>query len=426
MAVDAAVDTRAAAPAPSILDTLEQAAWRIPLSTRRLLLALAVGVASAILLSSLAASWVAARNGETISDARATGLDVAHAATELRTNLAAADAEAASTLLSGGLEEPETREAYESNLAAASAALTDAALTARDDDRADIETLAVGLTDYAGLVETARANSRQGFPVGAAYLNQARVLARDDLVPTADHLRRVGEQRVARAANSVGGPVSAIAVVVLLLALVVLVVSAAVIAGRSRRLTHPALLGATVAALAALVVVTAGIVAQSRELRSAATTDIDAYVEANDAAFTVSNLRVTEISAVAAHGSGAPLYDDFSSTAADLAAELEGNPTLAPVQAYAAVVDDEVRATDLDSGDNQAAAENTLGGASLDAFQVADTATGDAVDQAFVDLRDRFDGAADAGVHPALPIVLGVVAAGLAAAGTLARARRYR
>lgn len=426
MAVDAVENTRTAAPALPFLDTLEGAAWRIPLSTRRLFLALAVGVVVAIVGSSLAAAWVAARNGDTISDARATGLDVAGAATELRTNLAAADAQAASTLLSGGLEQPATREAYEGNLEAASAALTDAALAARDDDGADIETLAVGLTDYAGLIETARANSRQGFPVGAAYLSQARVLARDDLVPTADHLRRVGEQRVARAANSVGGPVGAIAVAVLVLALAALVVSAAVIAGRSRRLTHPALLGATVAALLALVVVTAGIVSQSRELRSAATTDIEAYVEANDAAFTVSNLRVTEISAVAAHGSGGPLYDDFSSTAGDLTAELEGSPTLAPVQAYVDVVDGEVRATDLDSGDNQAAAEITLDGASLDAFEAADTAAGEAVDQAFVDLGDRFDSAADAGVNPAVPIVLGVVAAALAAAGTLARARRYR
>lgn len=418
--------TGTAAPAPAILDRLEEVAWRIPLSTRRLFLALAAGVVAAILASSLAAAWVAARNGETISDTRESGLDVASAATEFRTNLAAADALAASTLLSGGQEQPETREAYVGSLADASAALADAALVARDEDRADIETLAVGLTDYAGLVETGRANSRQGFPVGAAYSNQARALARDDLVPTADHLRRVGEQRVARAANSVSGPVGAIAVVVLVLALVVLVVSAAVIAGRSRRLTHPALLGATVMALLALVVVTAGILSQSRELRAAATTDIEAYVEANDAAVTVSNLRVTEISAVAAHGSGDPLYSEFSSSAEDLTTRLEGRPTLAPVQAYVDVVEGQVRATDLESGDNQAAAGNTLDGASLDAFQAADTAASEAVDQAFTDLSDRFDGAADAGTHPAIPIVLGVVAAALAASGTLARARRYR
>jgi hypothetical protein len=424
-----AVDTTAAAPAPSILERLEETAWRIPLSTRRLFLALALVVVVTILASSLAAAWVAARNHATISDARESGLEVAGAATDFRTNLAAADAQAASTLLSGGLEAPETRSAYVSNLRAASQALTAAALvaTAADDD--DIQELAVGLAQYSGLVETARANSRQGFPVGAAYLNQARTLARDDLVPTADHLRRVGEQRVARAANSVGGPIGALAIVVLVLALAVLVVSAAVVAGRSRRLTHPALLAAGVAAILALVVVTAGIVSQSRELRAAATTDIDAYVAANDAAFTVSNMRVTEISAVASHGSGASLYDDLRTSASDLDGRLRDDHVPADlrnaVAAYASAVE-QVRATDLDQGNSQGAAQNTLNGASFEAFGAADTAATDAVDKAFADLSDRFDAASDAGIHPLVPIALGFVGAGLAGAGVLARARRYR
>ena len=64
--------------------------------------------------------------------------------------------------------------------------------------------MASGLVEYAGLVETSRANTRLGYPVGSAYLNQARDLANDDLVPRAERLRRVGEQRMAQAANSVG------------------------------------------------------------------------------------------------------------------------------------------------------------------------------------------------------------------------------
>jgi hypothetical protein len=424
-----AVDTTAAAPATAILERLEETAWRIPLSTRRLLLAIAAAVVIAILAGSLTAAWVAARNRATIADARETGLEVASAATDLRTNLAAADAQAASTLLSGGLEAPETRSTYVSNLRAASQALTDAALVATADDHDDIQDLAVGLARYSGLVETARANSRQGLPVGAAYLNQARTLARDDLVPTADHLRRVGEQRVARAANSVGGPVGALAIVMLVLALAVLVASAAVVAGRSRRLTHPALLAAGVAAILALVVVTAGIVSQSRELRAAATSDIDAYVAANDAAVTVSNMRVTEISAVASHGSGAPLYDEVKTSASDLDARLRDDPAQADlrnaVDAYANAVE-QVRATDLEQGNSQGAAQNTLFGASFEAFGAADSAATDTVDHAFADLSDRFDAASGAGIHPLVPIAVGLAAAGLAGAGTLARARRYR
>jgi len=428
-----AVETTTAAPAPSVLKGLEGAAWRIPLSTRRLFLAIAAGVVGAILASSLAAAWVASRNADTIADARSTGLDVARAATEFRTHLAAADAQAASTLLSGGLEAPDTRDVYVDNLAAASQALTDAALVATEDDREDIELLAAGLTRYAGLVETARANARQGFPVGAAYLGQARSLARDDLVPRADHLRRVGEQRVARAANSIGGPIGAAAIILLLLALAVLLASAGLIAGRSRRLTHPALLAAMFAAFLALLAVTRGIVAQSNELRAAATTDIDAYVAANDAAFTLSNLRVTEISAVAAHGSGGPLYDEFMSSATDLVSGL-GRESRGAVEDYVAAVD-QVRAADVDDGDNRAAAQLTLGdfedqsrrdSSSGGLFLQADARTADDVDSTFADLSDRYDEAAASGIEPWVPVVLGFLAAGLAAAGTLARARRYR
>ncbi|MGH9211561.1 MAG: hypothetical protein ACRD2C_12890 [Acidimicrobiales bacterium] len=430
-----AVDTTAAAPAASVLEALEGAAWRIPLSTRRLYRVLAAGVVAAILASSLAAAWVASRNADTIADARQTGLQVASSATEFRTRLAAADAQAASTLISGGLEDPDTRNSYVENLEGASQALATAALVATEDDRDDIESLATGLTEYSGLVETGRANSRQGFPVGATYLGQARSLASDDLVPTAGHLRRVGEQRVASAANSVGGPIGAIAVGVLVLALLALLASAAVVAGRSRRLTHPALLAATVAAVVALVVVTVGILAQSRELRAAATTDIDDYVAANDAALAVSTMRVDEISAVASHGSGAPLYDEVAESARTVTDQLTRDSSQGPlveaVERYAAAVE-AVRATDLDDGDNQAAAASTLGeddqdeATSAEAFRAADAAATEAVDDALGRLSTRFDAASDAEIHPLVPIALGVIAAALAGAGTIARARRYR
>jgi uncharacterized membrane protein len=409
-----------------VLDRIEDLAWRIPLSTRRLVLIVASVVAATLLTSSLAAGWVAARNSDTIADARTSGLDVARAAVELRNNLAAADAQAASTLLSGGLEPQATRDGFVRNLTAANNALTDAGLTARASDSDDIEILAAGLTEYGGLVEMARANSRQGFPVGDAYLGEARTVARDDLMPTADHLRRVGEQRVARAANSVGGPVSSAAVAGLVVGLVVLLAGSAIVAGRSRRLTHPALLVATVVLVVALGAVTASILAQCSELRSAATTEIDAYVEANEAAVALSNLRVTEISAVAAHGSGDAFYDDFATAAVDLQNQLDGGATRDAVRTYIGVVSSEVRPADLDRGDNQAAAANTLEGNSADTFRTADMAIGEVVDDAFVDLGDRFDSAADVAVPAWLPIVLGMVAAVLAAGGILARGRLYR
>jgi hypothetical protein len=427
-----------------VLERVEHTAWRVPLPTRRLILTLALVAAGALVASGLAAGWVAARNAETIADAREQGLDLATASSEFRTHLAAADARAAATLIAGGLEDPESRAAYDADLLAASRSLTDAGLVGTNADREDIRAMGDGLVRYAGLVETSRANSRQGFPVGSAYLNQARHLANDDLVPRAERLRRVGEQRMARAANRVGGPVGALAVFLLVVALVVLVGCATLLAGRTRRIAHPALLAATVAVIAALVVVTGSITAQSRELRQAATGDIDAYVAANEASSALSDLRVTEISAVAARGSGAALYEQFHADAdalRGLLAEAPGDEAgIAELDRrvgdFLAAVD-QVEATDT-GGDNRGAAvlaQSTEPGGSAGAYEAAAGGTADEretgtaagnVETERLDLVDRFDAAGDADISPLVPIVLGILAAVLAAGGTLARGRRYR
>jgi hypothetical protein len=447
--------TKAAAPAGSLLDRVEETAWRLRLPTRQLFVTLALVAAAALAVSGLVAGWVAARNANTIDDAREQGLELATATTEFRTNLAEADALAAATLIAGGLESTDSRRDYDQALLQASQALTEAGLVATEDDREDISEMASGLVEYAGLVETSRANTRLGYPVGSAYLNQGRDLANDDLVPRAERLRRVGEQRMARAANSVGGPVGILAVVLLLAALAVLIGCSVLIAGRTRRIAHPALLGATVAAIAALVVVVNGISSQSRELREAASGDIEAYIAANEAASGLSDLRVTEISAVAARGSGGPLYEQFRTDAATLVDELSDAPgdrvgideLRRRVEDYVAAVT-RVEEADL-GGNNRRAARLALSldeDGSGDVYDLAAAgpmadpageggtdpetpASGSAAGNVLVegaDLETRFDKVAAADIQPVVPVALGVLAAILAAAGTLARGRRYR
>lgn len=402
---------------------------------------------ASLVLSSVAAAAVAARNADTIEGAHTSGLDLARAATDFRTHLANADAAAAGTLIAGGLETDEQRAQYDDELLAASEALTDVGLAATPDDREAVNALSDGLVEYAGLVETARANSRQGFPVGAAYLDAARAEANEQLAPQAEQLRREGEQRMARAANSVGGLLGGVAVVLLVLGIVVLVGCALVVAGRTRRFTHPALLLSGVAAIASLVWVTGGILAQGSELRRAATGDVSDFVEANEAANALSDLRVTEVNAVAARGSGAGDYDQFASDADELLAEEIVNDDdrigyRAAVEAYrdAVVGDgDSVRKLDLDDGDNGAAANSTLRGASKVAFDGREEPTRDlpavegATDRADASvaaagdtLELRLMAASDANVNPLIPVLLGVLAAALAVGGILARGRKYR
>ncbi len=96
-------------------------------------------------------------------------------AKNLYTSLSDANATVATGLLSGGLEPATSRQRYQRDLVVASdalSALTREAGTAAT-ARAALGTIADQLPVYSGLVETARANNRLGFPIGAAYLRQA-------------------------------------------------------------------------------------------------------------------------------------------------------------------------------------------------------------------------------------------------------------
>jgi hypothetical protein len=106
------------------------------------------------------------------------------------TALADADATAAQAFLAGGLEPVTLTERYDADLRRATTALASAARrTSGDGPTATaVDTLAAGISEYAGLVATARANNRQGLPVGASYLSVASTLNRETLQPQAKAL----------------------------------------------------------------------------------------------------------------------------------------------------------------------------------------------------------------------------------------------
>lgn len=412
----------AARPAPTsggVLDAVERRAWGIRVPTRRLFVVLAAATAGVVVVASLAAAWVAAENRSTIADARREGLQVARAASTFSASLVAADADASGALIAGGLDVPVPEKDYADHLRDASLALTDAAAGATADDVEDIDALAEGLVAYTGLVETARANSRQGYPVGATYLSQARRLAANDLVPRAERLRREGERRVAQAANHLVRPAASAAVLLLLAAVAMVVLASVTVAGRTRHVLHPGLVVATLVAIVSLAIMTLGIARQTTTLSAAASDDVEGYVLANDTSSDLSRLRVTEIAAVAARGSGGPLYQSFDEQVAEL-----GRDQVGFVDGYVDSVA-EVEATDL-QGDNRGAAEITLTGTSFEQYQSAAAGIDDSVDREAATLADRIDEAGSAGISPFVPLGLGTLAAGLAAAGILDRGRRYR
>lgn len=114
---------------------------------------------------------------------------LAYAAQRLYVALSTADAAAAEAFLSGGIETPAVRARYQQALADAAGALAEATAGASDEQtRLIVARISAELPAFTGLVETARANNRQGFPVGSAYLREASALMRDSLLKNAEEL----------------------------------------------------------------------------------------------------------------------------------------------------------------------------------------------------------------------------------------------
>ncbi|MFK8910942.1 hypothetical protein [Streptomyces sp. YS-3] len=105
-------------------------------------------------------------------------------------SLADADTAAASGFLSGAKEPRAVRLRYESDIATASRLLVKAAAntTGSSDSGRAIAALNEQLPVYNGLIEQARANNRQGFPVGGAYLRYANEQMTRHLLPAAQDL----------------------------------------------------------------------------------------------------------------------------------------------------------------------------------------------------------------------------------------------
>ncbi|MEV5137216.1 hypothetical protein AB0K71_13250 [Streptomyces syringium] len=111
-------------------------------------------------------------------------------AADIYRSLADADTTAASGFLAGGQEPHAVRRRYEKDIALASGLLVKAAGNTEGSAsaREQIAKLNEQLPQYTGLVESARANNRQGLPLGGAYLRYAGDRMREELLPAARRL----------------------------------------------------------------------------------------------------------------------------------------------------------------------------------------------------------------------------------------------
>ena len=140
------------------------------------------------------------------TDSRATAADdvlhhsqpLSSDAADIYRSLADANTMAATGYLAGLQETQATRKTYEDDIKRAAAKLVTAA--ANTDPGSSSATLITQLNEllpqYKGLVESARANNRQGFPVGGAYLRAANDMMQNQMLPKAQDLYKAENQRL--------------------------------------------------------------------------------------------------------------------------------------------------------------------------------------------------------------------------------------
>jgi hypothetical protein len=297
---------------------------------------------------------------------------------DVQVRLVHADSIARENYLRGGIEDAAKRATYESELAAVSEGLVAVSNQVLDNEAGKLAVVSSQLSRYAGLVEQARANNRQGFPVGAAYLRTANSLSTTMVTGLRDvqtSLRHQVNDSLDRADKAgawmhlTGWPL-----------LILLLVGGGWVAFRFRRLLNVPLAVAAGATFLLLVIggsLQGGAMSDAEAATGSSLQAADLVAQARSAAF---EARAQESSTLIARGSGG---DDsaWQASTATVAIALEQLCTVADECSLIAVygdysdAHDAVRAAD-DSGDWDSARDISLDGAAASAFAAFDEQSG--------------------------------------------------
>jgi hypothetical protein len=298
--------------------------------------------------------------------------------------LSDADATASNTFLRYGLEPAELRERYLTDVKTSGALLTKLSSQGGLSPvaREALTAIATQLPVYTGLIEQARANARQGFPVGAAYLRAASALMRDQILPQATLLYQEaarnldGDYRSGQDSAHIAGILSAALIALSLLVLVQLYVLR-----RTNRVINPGLVVATLLVLAIVPWSLARVISEQTALSRARTDGSDAVQVFSTARILLLRAQSDESLTLIAAGTGNAYLRDFDATMARLGgpdgrgglfgeASRFGGDTRAIeglAGQFRAVLDTHRRVRELDDGGSYREAVSTFLGAESDA-----------------------------------------------------------
>ncbi|WP_406411715.1 hypothetical protein OG923_22915 [Streptomyces halstedii] len=370
-------------------------------------------------------------------------------AADIYRSLADADTMAASGFLAGAEEPEDVHAQYEKDIKEASRLLVKAAAgtDASSSSAGEIRTLNELLPEYTGLVERARANNRQGLPLGGAYLRYANQKMTNDLLPAAERLYAAETGRLSTdTADARRWPFLALGAGVVALAALVWTQRRAY--RRTNRVFSRGLLAATAAASVVLLWLAVGHTVARAELRAAMTHGQESLDVLNKARINSLKARANENLTLVArgavltadgtqdkyetdYGAGMKALGEQLTTAGRLADDSRGR---APVARAADAVSEwqerhrRARTTD-DQGDYDGALKQVIGAkdSTGESFAQVDTALEEALGQE----QSEFTSAAKSGrgALGGLPVgagVLAVLGAVAAIAGINRRLSEYR
>lgn len=198
-------------------------------------------------------------------------------AQDVYVRLVDADATVSNAFLNSGNEPPALSARYRNDIEAATAALPSLARrSGATSARNAVRTISEALPVYTGLVEAARANNRQAFPVGAAYLHDASSLMRETLLPAATTLYEDAGAQLAQSDHRGGASADRPLIVGFGIVLVLLLIAMLVyVAARTRRIFNIGLVLATVAITALVVVSSVALSHEQHALEKARATGAD-------------------------------------------------------------------------------------------------------------------------------------------------------
>jgi hypothetical protein len=296
---------RAGTAAPTGADSRLAIRRQLATTPGRLRLAAAL-LALAAIVFGVAAVEAAGTRHDAVGDV-ATTEPLLVSAVDLSASLSDAHAIAALSFLVGGPEPAVSRRSYARALGTAGARVAQLAreVGSSPESAPAVRRITQRLPVYAGLIDSARANNRRGFPVGGAYLRRASNTMRGEILPAARDLYKLEAQQLTTSYRAGVSLATILAVVLAGLVLLALVGTTQVFITRTtHRLVNVRLALATTILLGLLAWIVVAFVVQQQALAKAQRTGSDAVELLTAARILASRAQANESIALSARGGG--------------------------------------------------------------------------------------------------------------------------